>query len=65
MCVSVMYVMVRHFYCAKQMKGRAEGQKENTRFFETLLHRLFHLGSVMEQYDAELHRSVEPPSCHP
>ena len=38
---------VRRFYCPKQTKTVAKGQRENakiTRFFEALSHRLFHLG---------------------
>ena len=54
--------VARRFYCLKQMKAAAEGQREKTRFFETPSHRLFHLCGVMEKNYAE--RSVDP-SSHP
>ena len=44
-CVCVC-VWVRRFCCPKQTNAAAEGEKENIRFFETLSHRLFHLGGV-------------------
>ena len=56
-CVKYVCVMCKTLLLP-QTKAAAEGQSENIRFFENLSHRLFHLGGVTEQYDAE--GSVDP-----